>query len=51
MYVFDKVYCLIHNNLISNIIVLMVNPAFAEVTSVSLEKSFYTDEEGFVFQT
>ena len=28
----------------------MVNPAFAEVTSVELQKSFYTDEEGIVFE-
>ena len=35
---------------ILSMIVLIINPAFAEVTSVDLQKSFYTDEEGFVFE-
>ena len=35
---------------ILSIAVLMVNPAFAEVTSVELQKSFYTDDEGMVFE-
>ncbi|MDH3656852.1 MAG: Ig domain-containing protein [Nitrosopumilus sp.] len=29
---------------------IMIVPAYAEVTSVSLVKSFYTDEEGIVFE-
>ena len=33
-----------------SIIVLMISPAFAEVTSVDLQKSFYTDDEGFIFE-
>ena len=34
---------------ILSIVVFMINPAFAEVTSLELQKSFYTDDEGFVF--
>ena len=32
-----------------SIVVLMIFPAYAAVESVSLEKSFYTDEESMVF--
>ena len=33
-----------------SMIILLINPAFAEVTSVNLQKSFYTDDEGFIFE-
>ena len=32
-----------------SLVILMVLPAYASVQSFSLEKSFYTDEESFVF--
>ena len=31
-------------------IVLIINPAFAEVTSLNMQKSFYTDDESFVLE-
>jgi len=33
-----------------SLLLLMVTPAFADVTSVNLEKSFYIDDENFVFE-
>ena len=35
---------------ILSMIVLIINPAFAEVTSLNMQKSFYTDDEGFIFE-
>ncbi len=32
-----------------SLLLFMVTPAFADVTSVDLEKSFYTDNESIVF--
>ena len=32
------------------LLLFIISPAYAEVTDVSLQKSFYTDEEGVVFE-